>query len=107
MKFLYYLTPSAPLYEIFELIKSSLEHVLLHYFPTIFQLHSSWGDCPSELFEHSQQSKDVASLLDCNEKNWKVLDFVSSVGDMSGVGFSPYRLMLPSAEHQSLDSIFW
>jgi len=41
------------------------------------------------------------------KKNWKVLDFVSSVGDMSGVGFSPYRLMLPGAGHQPLDLIFW
>jgi len=104
LKFLYYVTPLAPLYEIFELTKSSLEHVLLHYFPTIFQLRNSWGDCPWELFEHSQQSK---VFLIAMKKNWKDLDFVSSVGDMSGVVFSTFQFMLSSAGHQLLDLIFW
>jgi len=52
--------------------KSHIEHVVLHYFLTTLQLHNSPGDCAKELFKHS---KDVESLLVCNEKNKKVLEF--------------------------------
>jgi len=44
------------------------------------QLHNLPGDCPRELFKCSI---DAASLLDSNEENWKVSDFVFFVGDIS------------------------
>jgi len=38
-----------------------------------------------------------SSRLDCNEKNWKVLDLGLFVGDViSGVGFRPFWLRLPA-----------
>jgi len=47
------------------------------------------------------------SLLDCIEKNWKVLDLGFFVNDViSGVGFRPFWLRLPGPEPQLLDGIF-
>jgi len=52
--------------------KAYIEHMFLCYFPVTLQLHNLPGDCARKLFKCSN---DVASLLDCNEKNCKVLDF--------------------------------
>jgi len=45
--------------------------MFLHYFPTTLQLHNALGDCARELFKCSEYA---ASLLDCYEKYWEVLD---------------------------------
>ena len=63
---------------------SGIEYLFLRYFPITVQLYNSQGDCARELFKHS---KDAASLIDSNEKNWKVLDLRFFVGDISGIGF--------------------
>jgi len=59
--------------------KSHIANVLLHYFHAILQLHNSPGDCAKELFK---RSKDVASLLDCKEKNGKFCNSFSFVGNV-------------------------
>jgi len=63
-----YATPLVPVYDIFALQNPALRC----YFPTTLQLHNLPGDCVRELLK---TSKDAASFLDCNEKNWEVLDF--------------------------------
>ena len=74
------LIPSVPVYDIFVL----WNHALTHYFRATLRLHNSPGNCVRKLFK---SLKDVASLLDWIERNWKVLDF-SYVGDgISWVGF--------------------
>jgi len=62
-----------------------------------YQSHSSSADCARELFK---PSKDLASLLVCNEKNFLVLGvgFYMS-GIKSEVFFRPFWLMLPGLEH--------
>jgi len=58
-------------------------HTLSCTFCTTLHLHNSPVDCAGELFK---PSKDTASLLACNEKNYKVWDFGFFVGDIiSGV----------------------
>jgi len=74
--------------------------MFLQYFLTTLQLHSSPGNFAKQLFKCS-------SLLDCNENNWKVLDFEFFVGDViCGVGFRPFWLRIPGPGHQLLDGIF-
>jgi len=53
--------------------KSRTERVFLRYFPATVQLHNLSGDFIRKLFK---RSTDAEYRLDCNEKNWKVLDFV-------------------------------
>jgi len=54
-----------------------------HLFVTILQLHNSPADCARMLIK---PLKHVASLLDRNEKNCKVLDFSFFVGvTISGI----------------------
>jgi len=49
----------------------------------------------------------MANLLDCNEKNWKVLDLGFFADDIiSGVGFRPFWLRLLGPEPQLLDGSF-
>ena len=53
----------------------------------------------------------MANPLDCNEKYQKVLDFVSFVGDISGVGFrsfgSGYLAVGPNCKSEFFDSSFY
>jgi len=71
---------------------------------TTSQLHNPLSDCAREQFK---PSKDIASLLDCVEKNWKVLDFKFFVGNVkSGLGFRLFWLRLPGPEPQPLEGIF-
>ena len=49
----------------------------------------------------------MASLLDCNEKNWKVLDLRFLVGDVTiGIGLTQFRFRLPGLRFKQLDGIF-
>ena len=78
--------------------------MFLCYFPATLQLYNSPGNCARELFKYS---KYVASLLKCDEKNSKVLDFKFLTSDISGVGFRLFWLRLPGPGPQPLDGIFW